>query len=103
MPDRLEQLLELHQSDPTDPFLTYGLAFEYIKAGRFDQAIEYLDRTIQLDEHYHYAYYQKGKILHQQGRQAEAVSTLQVGLAKAKKADDQKASAELDTLLNTIS
>ncbi len=102
MTDRLEQLKTMHQAEPDDPFLNYGLALEYLKTGDLEQAISLLDRTIQLDDHYHYAYYQKARALHQQKKQEQAVATIEAGMAKASESNDQKALAELNTLLKTI-
>ena len=41
---RLEQLLQFHERDPKDAFITYGIAMEYLKAGNPERAIEWFDR-----------------------------------------------------------
>ena len=52
MADRIAQLKSLLQSEPRDTFCLYGLAMEYSKAGRVDEAIGFFDRTLAVDPHY---------------------------------------------------
>ena len=100
MSSRLEQLQKLFDADPNDPFVTYGLALEHFKLGRHDEAIEWLERTIELDEHYHYAYFQKAKALGELGRDDDAKHTLRTGVELAHQANDDKAKQELTELLD---
>ena len=96
--DRLEQLLKLQADDPTDADLPYMIALEHAKAGDADQAIDWLDRTLSLNPHYHYAYFQKAKVLDDEGEQADALAVLDEGIAKAAQAGDAKALGELQEL-----
>lgn len=84
MTDRLAQLTRLHETDRADPFVTYGIALEHLKAGDPRQAIDWLDRTLTIDPHYHYAYFQKAKALTELGREDDARRTLDAGIADAK-------------------
>ncbi|MEX0775848.1 MAG: tetratricopeptide repeat protein [Phycisphaeraceae bacterium] len=105
MSDRLDQLKKLHEADPADPFCTYGIALEHAKAGRRDDAIAWLDKTLELDGQYCYAYFQKGKILSEMGREDEARAVLELGMAVGRKAgnpDALHAAEEMATLLETI-
>lgn len=81
--DRLAQLLKLHQADPADPFCTYGIALEHFKAARHDEAIQWLDRTLQIDPGYCYAYFQKAKALSEKGDDAGARAVLNQGITTA--------------------
>ena len=45
MTNRLEQLRQLHNNDPTDPFVTYGIALEHGKAKDLEQACGGKPRT----------------------------------------------------------
>lgn len=103
MNDRLDQLRKLHETDPNDPELTYMLAMEHSKAQQLDEALRWLDRTIELDPHYHYAYFQKGKTLGALGRDAEARDAIETGLNQANAAGDAKAGGELAELLASMS
>ncbi|MHB1156966.1 MAG: hypothetical protein ACYC26_09015 [Phycisphaerales bacterium] len=102
MIDRLTKLLTLHQADPTDAFCTYALAMETAKLGRTDQALGWLDKTIALDANQAYAYYHKAKLLAEQDRRAEALKTLDEGLAAARRSGDDKAMGELNDLLGLL-
>ena len=63
MSDRLEQLKKLHDVDPNDPFLTYGIALELSKDDLLEEAVTWLDKTIAIDADYCYAYTRKPKCL----------------------------------------
>ncbi|MCC7409451.1 MAG: hypothetical protein IT442_15410 [Phycisphaeraceae bacterium] len=102
MTGRLEQLIKLHQLDPKDPFCPYGIALEHAKAGRADEALQWLDKTIELDAGYCYAYYQKGKILAERGREGEARGVLEVGLRAAQQAKDGHAASEIEGLMDSL-
>lgn len=103
MSDRLTQLTKLHQTDPDDPFCTYGIAMEYAKAGQHDQALEWLDKTLAADKLYCYAYYQKAKTLSELGRTDDAHNVLKAGIEAAKQAGDDHAQCEIAELMDTLS
>lgn len=102
MSERLEQLEKLHAADPADPFLTYGIALEHAKAGRSEQAIDWLDKTLALDVNYHYAYFQKARALGELGRDDEAKQVLRSGIELAQQANNEKAQRELTELLESF-
>lgn len=96
--DRLEQLQKLHAADPNDADLPYMIALELGKSGDTAGAIDWLDKTIALNAHYHYAYFQKAKMLDEEGEGAEALVTLDEGIKLATQASDAKALGELQEL-----
>ena len=102
MTQRLEQLLSFHEADPNDPFCSYGIALEHIKAGRGDEAIHWLDKTLGIDPQYCYAFYQKAKLLAQQADTAAASQVLQDGMRIAKQAGDDHALSEMAELLESF-
>ena len=102
MSTRLEQLTQLHQADPTDPFCTYGIALEHAKASDRDEAIQWLDKTLELDAHYCYAFYQKARILFEHGDTEGARNVLESGMAAARSCNDEHALSEMDELLQTL-
>jgi len=101
MPDRLEQLQKLLAADPTDADVTYMIAMEHTKLQDVSgcaAVIDWLDKTIALDENYLYAYFQKAKAQSELGNDEAAKATLQLGIGKAKSALDSKAVSELSEL-----
>lgn len=102
MPDRLTQLLKLHEGDSSDPFLTYGIALEHGKAGRLEDALAWLDKTLSLDANYCYAYFQKAKLLLEHGDEPAARTTLNAGLRAAQQSGDEHAKSELGQLLASL-
>jgi tetratricopeptide (TPR) repeat protein len=92
---RLEQLHKLLEKTPADPFISYGIALELKKAGQLQEAVEWLDRTITLDQEYCYAYYQKGQVLEQLGDTSGARLAYQEGIKAAQSAADPHAESEL--------
>lgn len=98
MTQRLEQLLKFHDADPADADLPYMIALEHAKAGDSVQAIAWLDKTIALDAHYHYAYFQKAKALDTEGESDAALTVLDEGIVLATRVGDAKALGELQEL-----
>jgi predicted Zn-dependent protease len=93
---RAEQLRKLLEKTPGDTFLLYALALELKKLDDKAGALDYLARTITIDPHYHYAYYQQGQILESQGETEAAKAAYDAGIARAGKVGDGKALGELN-------
>ena len=102
MTSRLDQLRKLHDADASDPFVTYGIALEHAKAGDRDEALRWLDETLKLDADYCYAYFQKGRLLGELGREEEARQAVRAGIERAKAAGDAHAASELEGLLESL-
>ena len=102
MDDRLEKLTQMHQADPGDPFCTYGIALEHAKAQRYDEALQWLDKTLGLDSQYCYAFYQKAKMLSALDQTEAARDVLKVGMETATQAGDDHARSEMAELLDTL-
>ncbi|QDU72335.1 hypothetical protein [Mucisphaera calidilacus] len=99
MSERLEQLKKLQAMDPSDPFLTYGIAMEYEKADDPAEVVIWLDRTLALDGNYLYAYFQKARALSSLGEETEAVDAAREGYRRAQLSGDEKAVEELRGLM----
>lgn len=97
--DRLEQLHKLHKADPADPFCTYGIALEHAKVEEHDSALEWLDKTLELDADYFYAYFQKAKAFMQKGDDDDAKAALEIGIARANAKGDAHAASEMQDLM----
>ncbi len=102
MSGRLKKLLEFHAADPKDPFCAYGIALEHAKAKRMEEAIDWLERTIEIDARYSYAYYQMAKLLAEKGDTAAARDVLRTGMAAAQASGDQHARSEMEGLLESL-
>lgn len=103
MNDRLKQLQKLHAADPEDADITYMIAMEHTKlegdsGGDASAVIDWLNKTLDLDPNYLYAYFQKAKAQSELGNDDQAKATLQLGIQKAKSALDSKAVSELSEL-----
>jgi tetratricopeptide (TPR) repeat protein len=98
----IEQLTRLLEAEPNDPFLLYGIAQEHLKAGDFDTAVAWFDRTIAADPAHAYAYFHKARAQEEAGRRDDAVATLRAGVQVARAGGDQKAWSELAGFLDEL-
>ena len=102
MSDRLTRLMDLHRQDPDDAFCTYALAMEHAKREAWDEAVGWLEKTIELDADQPYAYFQKARCLIERGEEQPARDALDQGLEAARRAGNQKAIDELTELRATL-
>ena len=102
MTDRFEQLLAFHRDAPDDDFTTYALAMECVASERFEEALEWLEKTLELTPDHAYAWYQRAGALDRLGRDEDARAAIQEGLAAAQRAGDAKAAEELRELAEEL-
>lgn len=102
MSDRLTTLLNLHTADPADRDLPYMIGLEHAKAGDNEAALEWLDKAIGVDPSHHYAYFQKARVLSDEGEDQAAVEAANAGLARAEADGNAKAIGELRELLENL-
>ena len=69
---RLDTLLKLHAADPDDADVPYMIGLEHGKADDPEEAVRWLDRCLVLNASYHYAYFQKAKMLSELGEEDDA-------------------------------
>jgi tetratricopeptide (TPR) repeat protein len=93
--DRLGMLLSMVASKPSDPFPRYGLAMEYKKLGRNDDAVKAFAELAQHHPSYVPGYLMHGNLLEKMGRGAEARDVYARGLEVARAAGDEHAESEL--------
>lgn len=98
----IEQLTKMLESEPNDPFLLYGVAQEHLKAGDFEAAVIWFDRTIAADPEHGYAYFHKARALESAERVEDAVAVLRAGIRVAQAIGDQHAAAELAGYLDEL-
>ncbi|MEM1212426.1 MAG: hypothetical protein AAGI68_09035 [Planctomycetota bacterium] len=86
--------MQLEASAP-DADLAYMIGLEHAKAERFEVAIEWLDRALERDPAYHYAYFQKAKAFSELGEDEGCAEALDTGIAVARRDGNAKAEGEL--------
>ena len=102
MVNRREQLEQMLQGSPDDPFLLYALAMEDRSGGDEEAALTGLQRVLDVDTDYVPAYFQMGQLLAGMGRPDEARTSLQQGIVVAEQVDDAHAAGEMREFLATI-
>lgn len=95
MPTRLEQLLELLESQPDEPFILFALAKEYETRNDVDEALAYYEKTLQKDPDYLGAYFHRGQLLAESGEPQLAIECFDLGIARARATGDHHALSEL--------
>lgn len=102
MSERLAKLQRMLEQSPDDPFLLYGVGMEHRKAGRFDEAVEWFDRTLAIDPLYCYAYFQKGQTLEDAGQDDAAREAYLAGVSAAREKGDAHAESEIAGALRML-
>lgn len=100
--DRLRKLQAMLEKQPNDAFLLYGVALEHKKAGRATEAIHFLDRVIQVDPEYCYAYHQKGLVHESTGDAGAARRSYREGIEAATRKGDLHAKGEIEAALDML-
>jgi tetratricopeptide (TPR) repeat protein len=100
--DRLKKLLAMLDRQPGDPFTLYAVALEHKKAGDNDLALEHLNKVIQFDPGYCYAYFQKGQVLETTGDNDAAKDAYRAGIDAARRKGDAHALGELEGQLQML-
>jgi tetratricopeptide (TPR) repeat protein len=100
---RLEQLLELLKAEPNDAFLRYGVAMEYAKASRFEDAMKEFEELLRRDANYVAAYFMAGRTQEQAGEVENAKSWYRRGIETATRVGDGHAAGEMAAALDAIS
>ncbi|MGB1016787.1 MAG: tetratricopeptide repeat protein [Nannocystaceae bacterium] len=93
--DRLGMLQQFLKSRPDDPFVRYGLAMEYKKLGRLDEATAAFAELLAKSPEYVAAYLMAGNTLEEAGQAQEALAMYTRGAEVARAAGDEHATSEL--------
>lgn len=102
MSERLPKILQMLEAKPGDTFLLYAAAMEYKKTNDLEKALEYLDRTVQFDPLYAYAYFQKGQVHEMTGENDLARQAYLAGIQAAEQKGDAHAASELRGALEML-
>jgi len=99
--ERLKQLREFYEQDPSDPFNAYALALEYQKAD-VQKAAEFFEILLMNHADYLPTYYHAAKFFQDRGDKDRAIKTYETGIALARRLGDQKAQRELKSAYDEL-
>ena len=99
---RLAFLEKLTREGREDPLAWYGLAMEYRKLERWDEALQTFTTLRTRLPDYVAMYLMCGQMLEGVGRRDEAREWLEAGIEKARAKGDSHAVSELETALGTL-
>ena len=92
---RIETLLDYINEEPGDPFTKYILALEYIKTGKDNEALVWMQNVNQNHPDYIPNYYHYGKLLERLGKTELAEQMYSQGMKVAQTGNDQHTYLEL--------
>jgi tetratricopeptide (TPR) repeat protein len=99
---RIAQLKLLQASDPSDPFLPYAIAQEYMAGANWEAAITQFEALTNNFPEYLPAYYHFGLALLQANNVEKSITILRQGMALAKTQRDGKTANEIEALLEEL-
>ncbi len=99
---RLDQLLAMLATEPNDSFLRYGLAMEYARANRHDEALKEFEVLLQHDPKYVAGYFMAGRSCEALGRSSDARRQYESGIRMAQLTGDAHAAAEISEALAAL-
>jgi Flp pilus assembly protein TadD len=102
MENRLEALEAILKANPSDTLARYGLAMEYGRQGRSEQAVEQYRALIEANPDYSAAYFHGGQALERLGRMEEARELYRRGIEVTGRRGEQHAKDELEIALNLL-
>ena len=100
--DRTEALKQLLAADPHNDFARFGLAMEYAKGGRLDDAAREFAALLESNPNYWGAYFHYGQTLERLFRAGEARQVYERGIEVAGRLAQPHARAELETALELL-
>ena len=97
---RIPKLLAFLKNEPDDSFTRYAVGLEYAKENRLPEAISTLEDLLVRDPAYVPTYYMLAGYHKETGNLARAKELYQIGMQKAKAANDVHALGELEAALD---
>ena len=101
MSNRIKQLQQFIEEDPSDPFNYYALGLEFAKAGEHE-ALDIFVKLIQQHKEYLPTYYQLANLYGRLGQKENAASVYNAGIEIARQQRDVKTLQELMAGLEQI-
>jgi tetratricopeptide (TPR) repeat protein len=102
MAERVEMLRAILKGDPANRLARYGLAMEYAKADRLDDAVAEYRALIASHPDYAYAYYHGGQTLERLGLGVAARAMYEEGVKAAERSGDSHARNEIQAALDLL-
>lgn len=99
---RLEKLIELLKTDPTDSFTRYAIGLEYRSIKDYASATTALDALRTDDPTYLATYYQLAECFHLAGNDLQAIECFKQGITVARSAGDTHTASELQMALDEL-
>ncbi len=100
--NRLDHLLNLYEKDKSDPFISYGIALEYLSLNNLIKAEEFLLTSIDSDPDYTAAYMQYARLKTNLNKPDEAKQLYLKGIAAAIKGGDKRSAKEMEEFLEEL-
>jgi len=100
--DRLELLKNLVAQDPNNSFARYGLAMEYAKLGRYEEAIAEHQALLAANPDYSASYYHCGQAYEKIGRLDEARAMYERGIEATTRSGDLHTRSEIQAALDLL-
>ena len=100
---RLETLEEFARERPADAFAHYGLAMEYVTAGRAEDALVTFQKLLGFNPNYSAAYHQAALLLTRLGRTEEAREMFRRGIEVAGRNGEHHSKSEMEEALHDLS
>jgi tetratricopeptide (TPR) repeat protein len=100
--NRLEQLMQMLESNSDDPFLNYAIAMEYVSSEDFSAAIEKLEWLHQNKSDYLPVYYQLAHLYQEANRTDDAIQIYEQGIEVALAQKEMKTAGELRSALEEL-
>jgi len=97
--DRIKALLAIAEAQPEEVMIWYGLANEYVKLERWQEAVDALRRTVALNAEYTSAYQMLGTAMMKLGRREDARLAWIEGIEVAGRTGAWNARQHMESLL----
>jgi predicted Zn-dependent protease len=98
----LNELLKLLEKGPDNALLRFSIGSAYLKDSDIDQALQHLEKAVELDPRYSAAWKLYGKTLLQNGELEQAESVLLQGIKVATDKGDIQAAKEMEVFLRRL-
>src|ERR1700754_334164 len=99
---RLQKLLDFYQTDPSDPFVLYGIALEYSSLQQFDDALHWFERLRSEMPDYLPTYYMLGGLYAKLGRTEQAQTVYSEGVDLARRTNDMHTLSEIRAAMDEL-
>ncbi len=100
--NRVDILRGMVASNPNDSFARYGLAMEFVKSGRMQEAVDEFDQLLAANPKYPAAYFHGGQALEKLGKIEDARALYAKGIEITTAMGDMHTRSELQAALDIL-